>query len=538
MKKLLKRALRLEYSDSAYVFTLFGRKLEKSSIRVANKFIRKQNDELKRKIESLETRPIEYAEKIERRGASIVPTTQAQKEVPQDFLRMEEQIKALSKEHAALDEALVGLGKRLDSFFVTQTSQMRMAYQQRHEDKLGKLHYKVKNGNKIRVFFINTSVSKFPEKSVYEAMLGSSLFEPHIFVLAQNGNRSETARSNFHVFRERGYNAILGYDDEDNIIRLEEHGPDLVFYNELPSSGPYRTDLLNYKYLTCHMHYGVGSINKDTYHVEAIRKTQAWIYFIGNTDILNRMLASKYTSYNGVYLGYPKLDAYAQDIENDSLPEKLSGKPYVIYAPHWSIGISNNLATFHLHYRYFFSLMEQHPDIGFVFKPHSVLEDRILKIEKTADLNIGVTHAEYMKYFEDWNNMPNGHCVTDGEFVSLFKNARCLITDSGSFVSEWLPSGNPCIYIVNPELGEAGLYRKFRPHAQRCLDTYYLAETQDEIQSLFEKVVIDGIDGKKGDRIKLSEELFPNLGHAGEDMVDYITKKIRGGGVDDGHRLH
>jgi hypothetical protein len=42
MKKLLKRMLKLEYGESAYVFALFGRRFSKPSARVAMRSIRKQ----------------------------------------------------------------------------------------------------------------------------------------------------------------------------------------------------------------------------------------------------------------------------------------------------------------------------------------------------------------------------------------------------------------------------------------------------------------------------------------------------------------
>jgi hypothetical protein len=38
--------------------------------------------------------------------------------------------------------------------------------------------------------------------------------------------------------------------------------------------------------------------------------------------------------------------------------------------------------------------------------------------------------------------------------------------------------------------------------------------------------VIDGIDEKKESRVKLSKDLFPNLGQAGTSIVQYIIDKI------------
>ena len=99
-----------------------------------------------------------------------------------------------------------------------------------------------------------------------------------------------------------------------------------------------------------------------------------------------------------------------------------------------------------------------------------------------------------------------------------------LITDCASFIGEYLPSGNPVIYLVNPERDQNTYFESFSNMGKKILVTYYLAHNEDEIQMYFDNIIENNVDPKKEERKKLSEEIFFNVGFAGKYITNYLEK--------------
>ena len=102
------------------------------------------------------------------------------------------------------------------------------------------------------------------------------------------------------------------------------------------------------------------------------RNRPTWRFFADTRASYKRVLAdAEFNGYNTVFTGYPKLDDYKEIVkrENDAGRRKK-----VIYAPHHSLGVSNNLATFDLYKDKFLALVKKYPEIDFVLKPHTRLQ--------------------------------------------------------------------------------------------------------------------------------------------------------------------
>jgi UDP-N-acetylglucosamine 2-epimerase len=139
--------------------------------------------------------------------------------------------------------------------------------------------------------------------------------------------------------------------------------------------------------------------------------------------------------------------------------------------------------------------------------------------------DIGITFEEYKNYIREWDNMPNGFFENGDEYISMFQDADLLITDSGSFIQEYLPSGNPCIYIFNNEV-ERNQMDLYYPSAVETLNTYYIVKTEDEIKEHFNNIIRNGEDSKKTERKRVASKTFKNIGCSGQAIADYIKKKI------------
>ena len=133
-----------------------------------------------------------------------------------------------------------------------------------------------------------------------------------------------------------------------------------------------------------------------------------------------------------------------------------------------------------------------------------------------------MTFAQYHDYCAAWDNLPNGLCYFSGDFINLFQCSSLLITDSGSFIYEWLPSGHPCIYLGNPRRTPEDFMDSFEKGAKKILSTYYMCWNWEEICCQFNNLLRFGLDPMAEKRRKLIPEIFPRLGEASQYIVDYL----------------
>lgn len=408
-----------------------------------------------------------------------------------------------------------------------------MQYHLNHQIKLERLRRKVREGKKVKVFFLTHDAAVFGLSSVYKAMEQDTMFDPYIYVVSRRAITAvdffEEVLRDVGFFEKRGYKVINGFDSAKNPKDLHEFSPDILFYDIPKLYGEcgnfyHRLEQLNWEYLTCYVPYGLYMVDSFYYHYHTMCIRETWKFFLETSASFKRVLADgSFCGFNTVLSGYPKLDDYDKAEVEENLPEKLKNKnKTVIYAPHHSLGVSNNFATFDLYKDIFLDMVKSNPDINFVFKPHPLLPYQIKRLH--ASNKISVSYEEYIKYIKEWDDLPNGVCLTQGDYVSIFKHSSCMITDCGSFIGEYLPSLHPCIYIFNPRKSRQD--DVYTPLAKEILDTYYVCRTREELEKQLEEVLIKGEDSKKLKREEVFRNEFKNIGCAGEYICDFIKKQI------------
>lgn len=406
-----------------------------------------------------------------------------------------------------------------------------MQYHLNHTAKLERIRNKVCRGGKVKVFFMTHDAAVFGCESVYWQMEKDGLFEPYIYVVSRRDvEYSEFYRDvlkDVQFFKERGYRTINGYDENENPRDLHRYAPDILFYDipKLYGSGggfTYRMDQLNWQYLTCYVPYGMHMVDSFHYHYHTSCIRETWRFFLDTAASFKRVLRDgDFNAFNTVLSGYPKFDHYRAD--HGQLPEKIrNGKRTVIYAPHHSLGVSNNFATFDLYKDIMLKLVKDHPEINFVFKPHPLLPFQIKNRYENGKIDF--SYEDYMNYMEEWNGLPNGLCVTQGDYIGLFIHSDCMITDCGSFIGEYLPSLHPCIYIYNPRKKRQD--EVYTPLARKILDSYYVVRAKEELSEYIQDVVVGGRDDKKALRESILKSEFENFGHAGESICEHIKREI------------
>lgn len=399
------------------------------------------------------------------------------------------------------------------------------------------LKQKIKDNKKVKVLFYINRSSQFGLDIVYELMDRSNFFDPYILVansrdyLFNCDNRVwKEFIDDYNFFKNKGYKILSAYNLNTKIfIPLEEFNPDIIFFHDpwvTVEQTIFNNINMNIKYLTCYVNYGFNIVENYNAHYNFNSINYSWKNYISTREDYVRFTENKksYAS-NTVLTGRAKLDLYMKDINECIIPKKIdNGKKIVIIAPHWTLGIDNKSlkSTFDLYYKYFMNLLKTYKDINFVFKPHPNLLYRI------KETNI-IDYNEYLEYLEEWNNSENGICITSGEYIDLFMKSSCLITDSGSFIAEYLPSKKPCIYLINPTKPDM-FDKSFTNFAKKILNTYYLSYSEEDISKYFNQIIFNNIDDKKDARLKVLNEEFVNLGTASNAIFNDIKRSL---GIDE-----
>ena len=407
--------------------------------------------------------------------------------------------------------------------------------------KLSRLKDEIRHGKtQVKVVFLLGVLEKFEFASVYDAMLQNPKFDPVIVVISdrdlifsQHPGEYERALAAYDWVRNRGYNALFAYDENGCGTSLWDLNPDIVFYNnpQLMQYVQYPNYYINANWLSCYISYFMPVLKNDNYLYGNPNITSAWKVFCPTRQFyesyITRQVFNKtqYYTFNGsnaVLTGYPKLDSYVSPLDLSKLPEGLCNKPIVIVAPHGNIRFDINIATFHLYYKKFMQLLDDFPDVNFVFKPHPNLKNRIREMEKLSE-DCPLTAKEYEEYLLTWESKPNGFIITSGDYIDLFRVSSVLITDSGSFINEYLPSGHPCIYLLNPENKDE--MQLFTDAAKDILSSYYCCNDWGTARSWLEKILA-GIDPKREARYIRAQSELGTVGGAGAKIVEHIRQCI------------
>jgi len=274
----------------------------------------------------------------------------------------------------------------------------------------------------------------------------------------------ETVNETFDFFKNKKFNTQLAYNIEKNeIISLEKFKPDIIFYGEpwsiyeehsplemstkallyyvpyfIANVASYMEYGLNF-HLYLHKHYIINNLARDFYAPKMLNKGK-----------------------NLKVVGHPQLDYFYLRLDKD-----LENKNYVIYAPHWSINVpEENYATFEWNGEYILEYAKKHPEINWVFKPHPTLKERIIS-QKI------MSNEQVENYWKEWDRISFKY--ESGDYLDIFAQSKAMITDCGSFLTEYFVTEKPVIHLISEKS------YGYNPSAEAVVENYYKANNLEEI---------------------------------------------------------
>jgi len=214
--------------------------------------------------------------------------------------------------------------------------------------------------------------------------------------------------------------------------------------------------------------------------------------------------------------GHPKFD---RKIESTTLPryiaEKAKGRKIVLWTPHFSVGEPATWSTYTRYSSKIFSEISRRDDFFLLLRPHplffrTMIERQLWKLED---------EASFRQKIEDSSNMA---LHESAEYDDAFGAVDALMTDVGSFLLEFLPTGKPILYLHHPE----GLGMNDDESLTQVL---YIARRDDDIASFFDMLEKGGDPLMEARLEALPEYLYGLNENIGKNICEHIFRAISTG---------
>ena len=377
---------------------------------------------------------------------------------------------------------------------------------------------------KIKVIFLVNEVSKWKAQSLYSLMEKSKTYDPYIgLTLADmdwhlsTSDQEEKYLANRKYFSIKGMKIVDAYDIDKRLpISLRKYTPDIVWYQQpWGIAEEQRPNYVSYYALTAYIPYYVpnyGHIGIDCNH--DFHK-ELWRYFILNKEWENfygRHFALFSHAGKLLGLGHTGLDPLRSQSgvkENERC---------VIYAPHWSIdcpGNENfeNYSTFLWTGIPLLEFAKEHKEIQWIFKPHPTLKRTLLKT--------GVWSKEKIEsYYQAWDSI--GIKCETGDYQQLMLESKVMITDCGSFLTEYFSTGKPLVHLISPSVKLKPL-----PPSRKMFDSFYKVHSMEELVKTLDLLINQQKDPKREERLSLIRELDIGSSNAAENILHYMDKVLK-----------
>lgn len=330
---------------------------------------------------------------------------------------------------------------------------------------------KLHNDGKKKVIFLLYSSAMWSCDDLYKMFENDDDFEPYILMLEATSSSRDEFVDSINYFQQKGYRVL----DGSSIPGWNEISDIGVVFYLTPCEGAFVNERYMLRYLdinivTCYIPYGFMLIDDNPVYNGSEAFTLCNYNFSDTKEYL-RIVAERsiYGNANMIYCGYPKMDCYYKQTNNNLNIWKICGNKKetlkIIFAPHHSIEENSAAAasTFAYNYKYFYEYAKSHSyETSWVFKPHPFLKKHAI------DSGLFSSEEAYDFYIEQWESLPNARVVTSGTYEDLFLSSDIMILDSIGFLAEYQYTGKPLLFLTRT--GE-----KFNSFGSELLEVLYKA---------------------------------------------------------------
>ena len=339
-------------------------------------------------------------------------------------------------------------------------------------------------GEKLRVLFCVGEPAKWKCQRLFEKMAESGIFEPVVCLTAWNGQAAnfiddeKLARQHREAeafFDGLGDAHVRAYKkNSKGSFDLAKFKPDLVFYSEPYAPARVQTPpFASRSALTFYIPYFVPSHGDIQIEGHQPLHRFLYAYFTLNgwwAEAFDKSWPKFDHTTRFVATGHPSLDFFAGHGGGEM------GDGPVVFAPHYSFPHPKNhfafpFSTFLWSGRQVLEYAQAHPGLGWVYKPHPLLREYLLRTGMMSE-------AEVDAYWAAWAAV--GQVCEDGAYQDLFIRSRALVTDSCTFLMEYGATGKPVIHLKRHDTGVTPV-----PPARAVFDAYYQVYDEESLAQAF-----------------------------------------------------
>lgn len=380
----------------------------------------------------------------------------------------------------------------------------------------------LKDKNIIRIGYMASQNELWNLQSFYEETKRDKRYYFEVIALPNSENtlesRTISCDNNYQFFKRNNINVVYGYDSVNDRIRpIQEWNYDILFWDQPGTWFDIKKDIPMYafikKFLLCYVPYGYKVADGKKAHYGLEFHNLSWKIFAESEWHYEQFRnIGQLNGENVVVTGFPKFDEYLKDDRNYSnWKHGRNAKKRIIWAPHWTFRNQGwEYSTFDNNYKEFLNYASEHKEIDWIVKPHQRLY--FWAVESGL-----MTESEMRNYFENWNALDNAVVCDGGNYMDMFLTSDALITDCGSFLAEYLPSGKPVIHLYKDTC-------RYNEIGEKITQTYYKCRTWREIESAIERVIIEEDDYLRDQRLSMLKYVVPNQKGAGKAILQEIKK--------------
>lgn len=381
---------------------------------------------------------------------------------------------------------------------------------------------------RIRVAFLVYSSAEWQCESIYRLMEKDRNFDPWIVICAYNHGTKESIRKTYvstcAYFRDSGKNYQIKYagfcerrvawksiDDFNIIFYITPYNNILVpgrlnMYdrkiNQLCIWVPYAIMLVDMSPLGPNNFFLNHTVVKLSWYCFCMEKSA--IDMIQQYQMLG--------GYNTRLSGSPKMDELIEHtyIQRDNLWKTNDKTQYkIIWAPHFNMKKGMN-GTFHENYKWFFQFASCHKEISWIVRPHPRMEWGVKEFHVFAE------REEYLEYLRNWDALPNGKVILEGDYLDIFDSSDAMILDSISFRAEYQYTGKPMLIL------QSAFSRLMSATEEKLQKGVYLARGNDF--EAIERFILEeiGKDPRKEIRLQLFKECLDYKRKTGKLASQFI----------------
>lgn len=376
----------------------------------------------------------------------------------------------------------------------------------------------------LRIGFVVCEPSKWGLESVLDLIRDTPGLEAGFFpTLSDLGLRMNAAGRRAEYARQRAFFAASGpvwadlYDPRtDRMQPVERIDCDVVFIQQ-PWGMQDLPRRLAGRVRAAYVHYGMPVIANDRMQF-GLPDFHPWLWrhFLP-TEIhaeAVRMTSDPRPPEIRV-TGHPKFDSYLKPPPaRDAVPVwpncRDTARKRVVFAPHHGLEPGSlGLGTYAWSGQAMLDLARRHPEIDFLLRPHP---NMAIGLARSGLM----TASDWAEHKAAWNRLPNAGLCEGGSYWDVFRTSDAMVTDSGSFLAEYLPTGKPLIRLE--QAGAAplnGFGSRLAGGFYRCSDTAGLARHVAD-------VVVGGADPKVDERARVAALLTPFDRPAAEIIVQEL----------------